>query len=168
LPTQLIKSNARANLIRRDVQLRQELAGTFNDVGREMKDSHEEVTSDWDHKPTFKIGMSISPYLLAVQVNVTGENAKIWIYVDQGTRPHSIRPKNPGGVLAFQTGYNPRTTPVAQAHVGDGRASGDWVHAKAVQHPGNDARDFSGTLRRFWKQEFTRQIENAFARALRR
>lgn len=168
MPTQVIKSNFRARLIKGDLQLRQELVSTFNDIGPEMQRSHEDVVSDWQHKPDFRIGMSLSPYLLSVQINASGENAKIWGYVDQGTRPHSIRPKTPGGVLIFQTGYNPRTTPVAQAHVGDGRSSGDWVRAKAVQHPGNDARDFSGTLRKFWKSEFTRQVENAFARATRR
>jgi hypothetical protein len=168
VPTQLIKSNARANLIRRDVQLRQELTSTFNDIGIQMRDSHQDIVSDWDHKPEFKIGMSINPYLLSVQINVTGDNALIWQYVDKGTKPHSIYPKQPGGRLVFQTGYNPRTTPVAQAHVGDGRASGDWVTAKAVQHPGSDAREFTETLRKFWKPEFYRQVKYAFARALRR
>ncbi len=141
---------------------------TFNGIGAEMKASHEEVTDDWDHEPEFKVGMIISPYLLSVQVNVTGDNAKIWQFVDKGTKPHAIFPKQPGGRLIFQTGYNPRTTPVAQAHVGDGRASGNWVKAKAVQHPGSDAREFTETLRKFWKPEFYRQCKNAFARALRR
>lgn len=168
LPTQVIKSNFRAKLLKGDLQLRQELVSAFNDIGPEMKRSHEDVVSDWSHKPEFKIGMSLNPYLLSVQINVGGENAAIWGYVDKGTRPHNIAPKNPGGLLAFRTGYNPRTTPVAQAHVGDGRASGDWVRTKAVHHPGNDARDFSGTLHKFWKNEFSRQTDNAFARATRR
>lgn len=43
--------------------------------------------------------------------------------VHDGTRPHQIRPKNPGGVLRFRMG-------------------GRVVYAKVVNHPGTRARPF--------------------------
>jgi hypothetical protein len=44
-------------------------------------------------------------------------------YVDQGTRPHEIKPKRPGGVLVF-------------------KMNGQTVFAKKVHHPGTKAQPF--------------------------
>ena len=51
------------------------------------------------------------------------ELADYGAYVEFGTRPHEIRPKEQGGVLAF-------------------RANGRMVYARVVQHPGTKAQPF--------------------------
>ncbi|HEX8321641.1 hypothetical protein [Longimicrobium sp.] len=54
-----------------------------------------------------------------------GSDVGYTLFVDQGTKPHPIKPKNPGGVLTF---YWPKV--------------GRVVHFKSVQHPGNKPYKF--------------------------
>lgn len=59
--------------------------------------------------------------------------------VNFGTRPHVIRPRDPGGVLAFQIGYTPKTRPGVIPSRPGGR-SGETVFARKVNHPGTEPR----------------------------
>lgn len=56
---------------------------------------------------------------------LAGSNAPYTLYVDQGTVPHKILPKKPGGMLVFYW--------AKVGHV---------VHLRSVNHPGNKAYDF--------------------------
>ena len=56
-------------------------------------------------------------------VYTIGSDVSYAPYVNDGTRPHQIRPKSPGGVLRFRVG-------------------GRIVYAKVVNHPGTRARPF--------------------------
>ena len=62
------------------------------------------------------------PSPMHVKGGVTA-HAKYARYVHDGTRPHIIRPKNPGGVLRFTM-------------------NGHVVFARSVNHPGTRARPF--------------------------
>lgn len=74
----------------------------------------------------------------------TPKALQVFEWVDGGTRPHRIPALGnlTAKTLRFATGYNARTSPVANANVGNGRASGPVVMRKAVQHPGIEAREF--------------------------
>lgn len=56
---------------------------------------------------------------------LAGSNAPYTLYVDQGTMPHKITPRKPGGRLVF---FWPKV--------------GMVVHLKSVMHPGTKKYDF--------------------------
>jgi hypothetical protein len=82
---------------------------------------------------TGKLGRSIreddqimaGPFVVTGGVSAGGgaEGVDYALYVHEGTRPHMIFPRRPGGTLAFEM---------------DGRT----VFAKSVHHPGTKARPF--------------------------
>lgn len=160
--------SVRQRLIEMKAAANNEVAKELRNVGRDLKAKFKDVVNDWTHKPDFEPVTTIAPGLTSINIKVKGQHKKIWHYVDEGTRPHIIAPKKPGGRLIFQTGYSPRTTPVANAHVGTGQASGPWRRAEFVNHPGTEARRFTETIVDEFKPEFRRRIENAFRRATRR
>lgn len=126
--------------------------------------SHERIVSNWKNKPGFAARKTIKPNLITVSVFPTGPNKKIWIFVDRGTRPHIIKAKG-GGVLRFQTGYQPKTLPSpARTVSGGGRSTGPFRAAKQVNHPGSKARNFSKIIAEDIKPGFKREVENAFRR----
>jgi hypothetical protein len=63
------------------------------------------------------------PLHISGGVHAGGAQADYALYVHEGTRRHVIRPRNPGGVLAFPSG-------------------GRTVFARSVNHPGTRARPF--------------------------
>lgn len=170
MPARKIKKNIRQEMTRQFRLLIDEAEAEMAIIGQELVADHEEAVADWEHKPQFSFTQRIAPDKISVEILVFGKYAKIWQYVDQGTKPHEIlpRPENPTQRLAFQTGYSAKTAPVAQFHVGTGARSGQWVSAKAVQHPGTKARKFTKTFSDDLQREMARRIENAFRRAERR
>lgn len=69
--------------------------------------------------------LSVGPFVVTGGVSAGGgaEGVGYALYVHEGTRPHLILPRRPGGTLAFQM---------------DGRT----VFARSVHHPGTKARPF--------------------------
>lgn len=132
---------------------------------------HERITNEWDgEKPVFKARKVVNKDAIAVYVWATGGKGKDkWKWLTEGTKPHKIRPKKPGGVLAFPSGYTPRTRPGAGGqYKGPGKSSGDTVFAKEVDHPGNKPRPFPKVIARWAKPKFVKQINNAIRRGIRR
>jgi len=60
---------------------------------------------------------------------------EILTYIEEGTEPHIIRPKNKKA-LAFQAGHNYKTKQGQQV------VAGDNVVLKQVKHPGTDPKPF--------------------------
>ena len=125
----------------------------------ELVADHEKTVSTWSTKPRFTVKVSASE----IEVRT---DSPIWRYVDQGTKPHVIRPKRPGGMLRFSTGYQAKTRP-GSIIAGSGGASGPVAWAKEVQHPGTKARGFSRRLRAKWKEKYPRDMQRAISEALR-
>lgn len=65
---------------------------------------------------------------------------KVWMMLDQGTRPHMILPRH-AKRLAFQTGFTPKTKVRTMASY-KGSVSGAKVFARGVKHPGTAAREW--------------------------
>lgn len=113
----------------------------------------------WKTNPQFRIERKA-----AFEWHIFTDNA-IYGYVNEGTRPHEIRPKNPAGLLAFQTGYTAKTVPrVIMSR--QGGASGPTVTAKVVQHPGFPGREFDEVIGEKWDREWPKQVETALVSAL--
>lgn len=129
--------------------------------------SHNLIVADWKNKPIFQARKFISAERIAVTVFPTGPAAEIYGYVDQGTRPHLITPKN-GPFLSFHTGYSPKTlAKPARTVGGGGTSSGPRVFAKVVHHPGSEAREFSKTIAEDILPDFKNIIEKAFRNVAR-
>jgi hypothetical protein len=105
-----------------------------------------EVVRDWQTDVDFAALPSQRREAYLYEIKAIGAGAQIFVYVDQGTEPHEIRPTKPGGVLAFRTGYSAKTAPVAQHAVGTGKATGAHVVATVVHHPGTEARQFTAVI----------------------
>lgn len=128
------------------------------------------IVKNWKHKPKFKARKYIRPDSIRVAVYPAGtrENVQIYKWVTKGTRgPYPI-PKAGPGYLAFQLGYKPKTRPVGQFG-GPGKATGEKIKGvMQVSHPGIEARKFEESVKNDAKKWYSRTMENAWRRAIRR
>lgn len=135
------------------------LRKTLRDEGKVMKRMLQQTTSTWrGSKPTFKVKESISPNELSVDVSPGGAGAQKWIWLEEGTKPHIIRPKKRGGMLHFRTGFKPKTK-VGKLKSGRGKRGTHHAAAKMVRHPGTQAR--------LWRQVVWRKRNRILLRKLR-
>lgn len=139
---------------------RQEMHASALGVMVSMLKDYEKTVRTWDHKVDFKGVVNDKPAEISVSVSTQD---KIYGYVDKGTKPHIIRAKR-SPRLFFKSKYKSKTTPhVIGSHRGG--ASGDTVVAKAVHHPGTDAREFTHDLQAKYQPKLKREMEKAIAKA---
>ncbi len=101
-------------------------------------------TATWRNKPTFDVKSRVTDTSLSVTADTDSD---IYRYVDEGTRPHTIEPRGSGYPLRFQTGYSAKTRPNVLSSSAGG-ASGPYVRAWSVRHPGTTPRRISqGVMR---------------------
>ena len=140
---------ARLNLIE---ALRKEVDLELYFEGQAILKEFEKTVRTWKHKPNFEIVTEVGRGEVSVLV---GTDDPIYGYVDEGTRPHRIVPKstNRRGLLFFRSGYRAKTRPRVIGS-GMGGAFGTLVAARAVQHPGTEARRFVETIQNRRKRKF--------------
>lgn len=136
-------------------------------VAAARKASHEivldyrETTRSWNHKPVFEVVINVNPNIEIL----VGTDDEIYGYVDEGTKPHIIKPKR-ARALSFQWGgkgsYMAKTKPgVIGSQPGGPR--GPMVSFKQVHHPGTKARGFSKAIDKKWSAAFKRRMEHAMS-----
>ncbi len=125
-------------------QLRKAMEATSKEVGREALRNYRRTTNTWTHKPPFEVLTEIEGDTILTLI--AGTDDPIYRYVDQGTRPHLIFPRRPGGTLAFRGLYTAKTFP-GLLDSKRGGASGSLIYRPYVEHPGTEARMFSRLLR---------------------
>jgi hypothetical protein len=134
------------------------------------------VVARWEHKPKFVIKKKITPTVILFTVEATGKKKEIFLYVDQGTGKFGSKKRSyqipkvpkPETTLRFRTGYSPKTKPVGKFNVGPGKASGGWVSAKKVIHPGIKGRKFTNSFIDELTPSFPERITEATKRGLSR
>ena len=171
MPSRVVRSPFRAELIRRDRKVKKEVREELTLIGNLVIGELDEGVSDWTNQPEFKKTLTLQPALIAVLVTTKGRKKanKIFKYVDEGTKgPYYIFPKKKGGRLRFKTGYDPKTQPPGKFKAGTGQSFGEWVSKEFVLHPGIKARNFIKTIDENIKPTFRRRIENALRRGMRR
>ncbi len=129
------------------------------------------VVANWSGKPTFKARKFVRVDKMWIDVFPAGEHKDKWKWVSRGTRPHKIAARN-APMLAFMWGgpgsYKPKTTP-GGGYGGPGAVVGGKMHfRKSVNHPGNAPREFEEKIAKEAKPEFSRLMENAWRRIIRR
>ncbi len=139
---------------------RLELLNALRAEGREVKKQYKKTTQTWKRKPEFEILIGLTGKDASVLV---GTDDKIFRYVDEGTRPHIIRPVR-AKRLRFKSGYRAKTRP-GKIGSQSGGAFGDTVYAQMVRHPGSKARGFSPTIQKRRRKPFTRRMVKAMQTA---
>lgn len=113
----------------------------MHEAAQAVKADAEKSTATWKHKVTFTITQSGASFTIAT-------NDEIYKFVDEGTRPHIIVPRN-ARVLRFATGGSPKTTP-GRITAGGGSKGSGVVFTGRVNHPGTKARYFTKQLQKTW------------------
>jgi len=138
-------------------KIRMEILNALRAEGRDVTKEYEKTTASWRVKPKFETMIGLTR---AEGASVfVGTDDEIYGYVDQGTRPHVIRPRR-ARFLRFRTGYKAKTSP-RKIGSGPGGASGPVRFAKIVHHPGTQPREFSPTIRKRRRRKFTRRMVKA-------
>lgn len=87
----------------------------------------------WERRVGFKVRTRVVGGNITTTSWPIGPWAWLWWIINRGTRRREIKPKKPGGVLVFRSGYQARTQP-GGSYGGPGRATGNLVFAKSVWH----------------------------------
>lgn len=134
---------ATKNVGQLDKQLNAMMLQVQNETRTEALRELSYATSTWTKQPVFKGTVWHRGAVSSVKVSTTNP---IFIFVDQGTRPHLIVPKAEGYPLAFQGGYKAKSrigvTGTGHLRAYKGGAFGDFIRAMHVHHPGTKARKF--------------------------
>lgn len=136
------------------------LRDTLEREAKDVKKDLDKTVKTWRNKPTFTIKVARGKSRLGVTVTT---NDKVYSYVDQGTKPHPIRPKK-ASVLRFRTGYVAKTKPGRLISRGGG-AKGETVFAKEVLHPGSKPRNFTKLVARRGQKRVQKRIDRAIKKA---
>jgi hypothetical protein len=91
-------------------------------------------------RKTGNLGRSIAPGMLTTRDALVVARARYARYVELGTRPHVIRPRN-ASVLRFPAKGTPVTLS-GRARTAAVRGGGAYAFAKEVHHPGTKAKPF--------------------------
>lgn len=132
-------------------------------IADDMLLDFELTTATWNHQVEFEQLVSIGANG-DIEIFV-GTDDEIYGYVNNGTKPHEIRPIR-ASVLAFPSGYNAKTQPGKMVSRSGG-SYGETVFAKRVMHPGTEARNFDKTITKDWEPKTRRRFEQALKRAVR-
>lgn len=136
--TKIIPITPKKNPFPTGGELRSAIYQAVNETADEIKKKYERSWSTWEHKPEAKVEKTGG---YERRVEVTGENAKIFGYVDQGTAPHVIRVKR-RRTLAFSSKFSPKSIPNNLVARNGEKGEAD-VFRRQVMHPGSKPRNIS-------------------------
>jgi hypothetical protein len=157
---QLAKSIKPQKLKVKEVRLR--ILNTLRAEGRVVKKEFEKTTATWKGaKPTFEIAIGLTGQDALVLVGPAGnqEGAQKWVWLNDGTKPHVIKAKNVPNLI-FQTNFKPKTKVKTFASVA-GKIAPPWRATQSVNHPGIEARDWTGEIAKRRQKPFTKAMIKA-------
>lgn len=120
------------------------------------------TTRTWKHKPKFAIFVDENATGFMVSA---GTNDAIYGYVDEGTKPHDIKPKR-SKYLRFSSGYKAKTR-VGIIGSQEGGSFGDSVFSQGVHHPGFPGRHFAVLIAKRRQKTIEQEIDQALAKVAR-
>lgn len=142
---------------------RLEFLNAVHKAERGIKKDFQQTVEGWEHKVVFdsiislKGGPSVYVYT----------NDQIYQWVNDGTSPHDIPPRNENGFLTFQVGYTSKTVP-GQLKTRKGGKYGSYTRRKVAHHPGFEARDFDKMIEEIWRPKFKELAHEAMRNAARK
>lgn len=142
-------------------------AELLQEMGRQLKiidGMYGATYKTWNHKPKFTTKFSSNRNRIIGQVTTIDV---IYSWVEDGTRRHIILPRSPSGVLAFPSTQKAKTKPRTIGS-GGGFKSSRTSFRRLTIHPGIKARKFSETIIKRRDKFYSRQMQAAVARGVKR
>ncbi|HCB12254.1 MAG TPA: hypothetical protein DEP36_01595, partial [Gammaproteobacteria bacterium] len=141
-------------------EMRLELLNALRSSAKDTEREYKKTVATWKHEVKFEtiiaIGKTKAEFLV-------GTDDEIFRYVDEGTKPHIIRPVK-AKALRFFSNFSAKTTPGIIGS-SQGGSSGDLVFSQGVSHPGTKARNFSKVINSKGKKAFYSKMRAAMKRA---
>lgn len=132
-----------------------EIERATSEVKEGIKADFQKTTRTWKHQPTWYITRRGYDWFI-------GTKDKIYGYVDEGTAPHIIQPKRPGGRLHFfGSGFKPKSRVGYIDSYAGATANKDERFAKVVHHPGTEARKFTVKIAEKWRKKWVGRLRQA-------
>ncbi len=153
-----------------ETAMREALRHAEERVGRVLLKDFEETVQNWEHRVVFKLHTSVKKGAYSVSLTITIED-EIWGYVNDGTKPHEIWPgiytgKSNKTVLAFASAFSPKTKP-GSTKSGAGSKGKVDTFRPYVNHPGTEARNFTGQISKRRTKWFKDQMIQTLKEAAR-
>jgi len=122
----------------------------------------ESTTRTWKHKVAFDVTITRvqGDYVVAA-----GTDNQIYGWVNNGTKPHMIRPKR-GKYLRFSSGYRAKTRVNIIGSI-EGGAFGSDIYSNGVRHPGFPGRNFTRNIAKRRQVTVTQEVSQAIAKVAR-
>ena len=152
--------------------VKKEMTTTHNQVIKpQFIRAFDDIVSNWTNRPAFaaKLMQNVDGLKLYVFPQGSEKAKQLWKWNVEGTEPHVIKAKN-APRLAFMTGpYLPKTGPGGKWFGGPGRTVGGMLtRPLEVMHPGTDPRNWPTVVAKKNKAFYSRTVENAWRRAMRK
>ena len=123
----------------------------------EVRTDYEKTIKTWKHKPIFVIQWNKDRTSAIV-----GTDNQVYEWVDEGTKPHIIRPKG-NYPLRFNVPFKAKTR-VMSINSYSGSNGTTLVAAREVRHPGTKARKFTPVILRAHKRMFAKRMQQEITR----
>jgi len=134
------------------------------EVEKGMLSDFHKTTRTWDHPVKFSSRTRVTSQPLQVLVWTTD---RIYRFVNDGTRAHTIAPRKKGGVLAFPAKTVPKTTPrLISSRQGFKSKKTVFVRG-SVRVRGITARKFDITIQKKWRPKFKQLLQQKLNQAAR-
>ncbi len=128
-------------------------------TGPDIRRNFQKTTVRWKNKPSWSQKFTSRTNFLSIAVWASGPNADQYGLVNAGARPHRIAARS-GGFLRFKPGYRSATLP-GKLTTRVAHRSGRTISARAVNHPGFEARRFDETVAEAVAPQFAKDIDEA-------
>lgn len=143
--------------------IRLEILNATESYARYIRRQMKKPTITWTHKPTFKI-QKAGPRADGSVSSAAYTEDENYVRIDQGTKPHSISPRNYPYLALKNT--TPKTTPNSlEARPGQTLSPPSKVY-HTVEHPGITPRNFTEEVRNKAEKAYPDQIDMAVRKGL--
>jgi len=134
-----------------DALVQQATRQTVDDIHAD----YQKTVATWTHKPKFYTTRRGLIWYI-------GTNDKIYGYVEMGTPPHVIKPRDPRGRLHFnRSGFKSKSLVNYVGSLSGATANSGETYAKVVHHPGTKARNFSKVIAMKRMAQFAKMVRKA-------
>ena len=125
-----------------------------------LKELFGQSVEGWQNPPEWSQKQTVAQTYISMQVYASGENAKQYAIVNNGSPPHLITPRR-AGYLRFRSGYIAGTVPKS-LHSKAFIRYGPYVTVmNGVNHPGFEAREFDQTVADEHYDQFVQDMQDA-------
>jgi len=141
-------------------KMRSDLVAAVVETGKEIDALFALTYLTFEHRPEFVIENKGTPTRISSSVYTTNQ---IYAWINDGTKPHTIRPKN-AAVLAFPQTFRPKTH-LVKLESGKGYKTKKKRFALVVEHPGTAPRNFEERIEKKAMPKFRARVRAAMKEA---